>query len=166
MPFCWFRHEMDHVDMLNCPFLRNNGQLNCKWKIMYMHFDEIERFPQLRVGLGLITSKCILWSRFEPQHDKTNKMAYAPSEDSDQPGYPPSLIRVFAVRMKKAWTLSYTFSTQRKLIRLGGCPGWSESSLRAYVISMVLSLGGSYRQDFVRNEQRYYVMLVEVNRVW
>ena len=29
---------------------------------------------------------------FEPPHDKTNKMACAPSEDSDQPGYPPSLI--------------------------------------------------------------------------
>ena len=29
---------------------------------------------------------------------KTNKMAYVPSEDSDQPGHPPSLIRVFAVR--------------------------------------------------------------------
>ena len=28
---------------------------------------------------------------------------YAPSEDSDQSGHPPSLIRVFAIRMKKAW---------------------------------------------------------------
>ena len=28
----------------------------------------------------------------EPPHDKTNKMACAPSEDSDQPGHPPSLI--------------------------------------------------------------------------
>ena len=26
----------------------------------------------------------------EPPHDKTNKVACAPSEDSDQPGYPPS----------------------------------------------------------------------------
>ena len=34
----------------------------------------------------------------EPHRDKTNKMAYAPSEDSDQPGHLPSLIRVFAVR--------------------------------------------------------------------
>ena len=34
----------------------------------------------------------------------------APSEDSDQPGHPPSLIRVFAVRMKKAWVLSYPLS--------------------------------------------------------
>ena len=48
----------------------------------------------------------------EPPHDKTNKMACAPSEDSDQPGYPPSLIRVLAVRMKKAWFLSYPLSAQ------------------------------------------------------
>ena len=42
---------------------------------------------------------------YEAPHDKTNKMACAPSEESDQPGHPPSLIRVFAVRMKKAWVL-------------------------------------------------------------
>ena len=39
----------------------------------------------------------------------------APSEDSDQSGHPPSLIRVFAVRMKKAWILSYPLSAQRRL---------------------------------------------------
>ena len=33
----------------------------------------------------------------EPPHDKTNKMIYMPSEDSDQPEHPPSLTRVFAV---------------------------------------------------------------------
>ena len=27
----------------------------------------------------------------EPPHDKTNKVACAPSEDSDQPGHPPNL---------------------------------------------------------------------------
>ena len=42
-------------------------------------------------------------------------MACVPSEDSDQPGHPPSVIRVFAVRMKKAWALSYPLSTQRRL---------------------------------------------------
>ena len=36
---------------------------------------------------------------FEPAHDKTNKLACAPSEDSDQPGHPPSLIRAFAMRL-------------------------------------------------------------------
>ena len=39
----------------------------------------------------------------------------APSEDSDQPGHPPSLMRVFAVSMKKAWVLSYPSSTQGSL---------------------------------------------------
>ena len=39
----------------------------------------------------------------------------APSKDSDQPGHPPSLIRVFAVRMKKARVLSYPLSAQRRL---------------------------------------------------
>ena len=34
---------------------------------------------------------------FEPERDKTNKMTCAPSEDSDQPGHPPSLSRVFDV---------------------------------------------------------------------
>ena len=48
-------------------------------------------------------------------HDNTNKMECAPSEDSDQPGHPPSLIRVFAVRMKKAWVLSHLLSAQRRL---------------------------------------------------
>ena len=90
------------------------------------------------------------------------------SEDSDQPGHPPSLIRVFAVRMKTAWVHSYPLSAQRRLrsawasaqsdqslrcpheeclgpqvpieltaktlIRLGGCPGWFESSLGAHSV--------------------------------
>ena len=55
------------------------------------------------------------WFWCEPPHDKTNKVACAPSEDSDQPGHPPSLIRIFAVRMKKAWVLSYPLSAQWRL---------------------------------------------------
>ena len=62
---------------------------------------------------------------YEPGHDKIYKMACAHSKDSDQPGHPPTLIRVFTVRMKKACVLSYPLSRQRRLIRLGRCPGWS-----------------------------------------
>ena len=51
---------------------------------------------------------------------------------------------VFAVRMKKAWVLSYPLSAQRKLIRLGQCTGWSESSLGAHAILLVLSCTGLY----------------------
>ena len=43
----------------------------------------------------------------------------APGEDSDQPGHPP---RVFAVRMKKAWVLSYPLSAQRRL-----CSDWADA---------------------------------------
>ena len=52
--------------------------------------------------------------RFEPHRDKTNKTAYAPNEDSDKPGHLPSLTRVFAVRLKKAWVLGYPLSAQRR----------------------------------------------------
>ena len=54
----------------------------------------------------------------------------APSEDSDQPGHPPSLIRVFAVRMKKGWVLCCPMSAKRRL--------WT-------VILLVLSWGGPYK---------------------
>ena len=70
-----------------------------------------------------------LAKNYHKVYNKTNKMPCAPSEDSDQPGHPPSLIRVFAVCMMKAWALSYPLSTAKTLIRLGGCLGWSESSL-------------------------------------
>ena len=46
----------------------------------------------------------------EPPHDKTNKMTCAPSKDSDRPGHPPSLIRVFALRTKKPCVLSFPLS--------------------------------------------------------
>ena len=84
-----------------------------EWNIVYRYFH---RF---------LWNICLLchwfWNNFVPfelPHDKTNKiacapskdsdqpghppsLACAPSKDSDQPGHPPSLIRVFAVRMKK-----------------------------------------------------------------
>ena len=79
----------------------------------------------------------------EPPRDKTDKMTCAPSEDSDQPGHLPSLMRVFAVCMKEPWVLSYPLRAQRRLVRSGGCPNWSESSLGAQVILLVLSCSGS-----------------------
>ena len=35
--------------------------------------------------------------QYEPMHDKTNKMICAPSKDSVQTGYPPSLISLRCV---------------------------------------------------------------------
>ena len=41
----------------------------------------------------------------EPRHDKSDKMTV----------HPPSLIRVFTVRMKKPWVFSYPLSAQQRL---------------------------------------------------
>ena len=48
------------------------------------------------------------------------------SENLDQPGHLPSLIRVVAVRMKKAWVLSYPVSAQR---RLRSAWAWAQAAL-------------------------------------
>ena len=69
-------------------------------------------------------------------------MIYAPSEDSDQPEHPPSLIR--SIRCPHDLRTLATHCTAKTLIRLGGCPGWSESSRIAQMILLVLSCGGSY----------------------
>ena len=61
-------------------------------------------------------------AKFELPHEKTNKMACASIEDSDQPGHPPSLIRVFAVRMKKHWSLSYPLSASEDSDQTGRMP--------------------------------------------
>ena len=89
----------------------------------------------------------------------------APSEDSVQPGHPPSLIRVFAVSLgiRPVWTesslsaqwvakgQSFLHADRKTLIRLGGCPGWSESSLGTQATLLVLSWGGSFLADHKRS---------------
>ena len=75
----------------------------------------------------LLVLSCSI-SIIEPRHDKTNKMSARPVKTQISLGIRPDW-SVFAVRMKKAWVLSYPMSAERRLIRLGGCPGWSESSM-------------------------------------
>ena len=43
-----------------------------------------------------VSSEIYIWTA-SWHHDKTKKVAYVPSEDSDQPTHPPSLIGVFTV---------------------------------------------------------------------
>ena len=91
------------------------------------------------MGLGVLT--------FSPLHNKTSKMTCVPSEVSDQPGHSPSLIRIFPVRMKKAWVLSYPLSAQRRL--------WSDWKMPRLIwvfagrkdILLVLLWGGSFVGD-------------------
>ena len=52
-----------------------------------IHFARTNDIKLINMRLSELTL-----DQFEPHRDKTNKMACAPSEDSDQPGHLPSLI--------------------------------------------------------------------------
>ena len=55
-----------------------------------LHYaTECYNIPYKRQILWYMKRCKAIKSRYEPQHDKTNKMTYAPSEDSDQPGQSP-----------------------------------------------------------------------------
>ena len=90
--------------------------INCNWfyqeliyfniylnKLCFQHLKQLCNMSLWRLqsqhGGGVSVMKLDHhYSTFELTHDKTNKLTCAPSEDSNQPGHPPSLIRVFAVR--------------------------------------------------------------------
>ena len=60
-----------------------------------------------------------------PEHNQTNKMICTSSQDSDKPGHPPSLIRVFSVHMRNPGVLGYRLSALQKLIGPARYPGLS-----------------------------------------
>ena len=99
-----------------------------------MHFL-ITHSPTLekRSETGQNQTSCRTTKPNELPHNKTNQTTFALSKDSDKPWYMPSLIRVLLVHMKKPWILVCPYlsleCTAKVLIRLGRCPGWSESSV-------------------------------------
>ena len=68
------------------------------------------------------------FSTIELWHRKTNKMTVRPAKTPISLGIRP----VFSARKKNAWVISYPMSAHLRLIRLGRCPGWSESLLEAH----------------------------------
>ena len=99
----------------------------CKWVAHPQWFKIVDRFYALHSSI------------FPQKNLHMFVITWTPCDDSDHPGYPPSLIGVFVVRMKKHWVLSYPMRTAKTLIRLGGCLGWSDSLLGADVILLVSS---------------------------
>ena len=74
----------------------------------------------------------------EPPHDKTNKMACAPSEDSDQPGHPPSLISVFAVRLMGSKDPSFLHADSEDSDQTGRSLRWAHTHLVGFVMSRLI----------------------------
>ena len=94
-----------------------------------------------------ITYECPFFSKWAVTWQKQQNEC-APSEDSDQPGRPPSMIKVFAVRMKNDWLPIKR--TAKILIRLSGCLGWSESSLGAHSFYWVCHVAAQCIFSFMR----------------
>ena len=97
----------------------------------------------------------------ELPHYKTNKIACAPSEDSDQPGHPPSLIRVFAVCMKKYGILRSHWAHSEDSDQTGQMPRLIWVYAGRTVILLVLSWGGSivYSGQLIRFRHRCLALI-------
>ena len=104
-------------------------QINKEW--LYVHTVHGLKDHIYRIGYSdvLTTTTITYYTRYEPQHYKTNKMACAPSKDSDQPGHPPSLISLCCPHEETLGPYLPVERTAKTLIRLWVCPGWSKSSL-------------------------------------
>ena len=92
---------------------------------------------------------------FEPRHDKTNKVSVRPAKTQISPGIRP-VGSEFAVCMKKPWALKYLLSAQRRLIRLGGCPGWSEPSLGAQSLWWFCHVAAHFLSDYRLQKSEHY----------
>ena len=86
-------------------------------------------------------AKYSLW--IEPPDVKTNNVVVRPAKTRVS----LNIRQVWSESSLSAWrklgSLATHWSTTNTLIRLGGCPGWSESLLGAHAILLVLSRGGS-----------------------
>ena len=80
----------------------------------------------------------------EPLHDKTNKMTVHSVKTQISLGIRP-VWSVFTERSIGSRGPNVSSCRQRRLIRLGGCPGWSESLLGTHAILLVLSWGNPRR---------------------
>ena len=72
--------------------------------------------------------------------DTTNKMTFVPSEDSDQPGHPPSLIRVFAVRSLGSLGPNFASGGQRRLMKYYTGKFFQESDVCTSLVKELIAL--------------------------
>ena len=108
-----------------------------------------------------------LWKMNEPQHEKFNKMTCAPSEDSDKPGRPPSLIIAINVRMKKPWVLIATHWAPRE-DPWDWMDGQADLSLRwahRYILLVLSCFGSSW--PYVSSKLTYkYSQIIIYMYIW
>ena len=69
---------------------------------------------------------------------QNQKNECAPSEDSDQPGHPPSLTRFFAVCMNKPWVLSYHWAHSKDSDQTDMSLRWAHSHFVGFIMSRLI----------------------------
>ena len=106
------------VHYLHCVFIFLDASVHGK-TILFKFKDKYSSFLSQMFLIFFYSYLTLNWAG-APQN-KQNDVRPAKTQSSP-------VWSVFAVRLEKAWILGYP-STQRWLIRLAGCPGWSESSL-------------------------------------
>ena len=166
----WIEHQA---------FFYNRTTFWYDWKKWWKH-NKVEN-KQIKILIGGYSLPCtmgenpctVMWEPMyscdeiylttcEPLHDRTNKMACAPSIDSDQPGHLPSLIRVFAVRMMKAWTLSYPLSAQQRLwsdwadAQADLSVHWAHIHFVGFCSGLIMSGTQFYRVKWIEHQAFFY----------
>ena len=111
------------------------------------------------------------WNVHEPGHRIPYMIAYAPSEDSDQPARPRSLIWVFAGPSLDSQGSKASRLTAKTLIRLCSRAGWSESSLVAQAILWEILypasyLNVAYQQFWMTYCGLKYTLLNSLPQIW
>ena len=129
--FCWFCHEVAIL------FHTGIRLLSC--------FERYTRKKLAQVETRLAASFTV-WTTIRAASWPNQQCGCASSWESDQPWHQPSLIRVFAVRMKKAWVLSYSthWAHRKDSDQTGRRPRLIWVFAGRTVILLVLSRGGSF----------------------
>ena len=100
-PICWGMF-FEVLSSCSCHKLFRLVTYRFWFQLREIHFKSIHNLIELYLNTAVSKTPTAAYfhhlNKNEPRHDKTIKMACAPSKDSDQPRHPPSLIRVFAVR--------------------------------------------------------------------
>ena len=107
--------------------LRDEAVIGCERKLKMVHSKLYT--DRLRSTKGKISE--VFQKHLSHLMTKPTKWHMRPAK-TDQPGHPPSLISLRCALNGWLRTQAFFMRTAKNLIRLGGCPGWSESSLGAH----------------------------------
>ena len=114
----------------------------------HLSLSLLNRLSQTESNFGRISFQIILWKwsltrKMSRLMTKTNKIARAPSEDPDQPGHPPSLIRDLLSAWRSVRSLATYWVHSEDSDQTGRMPRLISAFAWRTVILLVLSWGGS-----------------------